>query len=256
MDLFDGRATLTRHPGSPAHQEIQRWFTDALRDGHLSPGDRLPAEAEVARFFGVSRMTLRQALSGLDARGLLERVPGRSGGTYIVEPVIDCDVTGLTGFTEQLRRAEVRARAKVLLAATVPAGVPVAAALGLRRGGPVHEIVRIRFGGAVPLALEHSWFPAEVFPDLLDRRLTGSLYGLLGNRYRQRPHTAVEHLEPATVDDEQAGHLGVAPGSAVMRIERTAHTAAGLAVEYATDLFRPDRIRISVRSHWTADPRA
>ena len=38
-----------------------------------------------------------------------------------------------------------------------------------------------------------------------------------------------------------------------MRIERTAHTAAGLAVEFATDLFRPDRIRISVRSNWTAD---
>ena len=256
MDLFDGRAALTRRPGSTAHQEIERWFTDALRTGQLSPGDRLPAEATVAQFFGVSRMTLRQALSGLDARGLLDRVPGRAGGTFIVEPVIDCDVTGLTGFTEQLRRAEVTARAKVLLAVTVPAITPVAAALHLPRGGSVHEIVRIRLGGTVPLALEHSWFPAEVFPDLLTRRLTGSLYRLLANRYRQRPHTALEYLEPATLGDEEAAHLGLPPGAAVMRIERTAHTVAGLPVEYATDLFRPDRIRISVRSNVAADPGA
>ena len=256
MDLFDGDAALARRPGGTAHQAIERWFTDALRAGRLAPGDRLPAEAIVARFFGVSRMTLRQALAGLDARGLLDRVPGRSGGTFIVEPVIDCDVTGLTGFTEQLRRADVTARAKVLLATTVPAPARVAAALGLRRDAEAHEIVRIRLGGRVPLALEHSWFPAEVFPDLLDRRLTGSLYGLLANRYRQRPHTAVEYLEPATVGDDEAGHLGLAPGAAVMRIERTAYTAAGLAVEYATDLFRPDRIRISVRSNVAADPGA
>jgi GntR family transcriptional regulator len=201
-------------------------------------------------------MTLRQALAGLATRGLLERIPGRSGGTFIVEPTIDCDLTGLTGFTEQLRRADIKARARVVDARTVPATRQVAAALAMQRQEPVHEIVRIRLAEKVPLALEHSWFPAQVFPDLLSQPLTGSLYRLLTRHYRQRPHTAVEYLEPASVTAVQAQQLGIEPGVAVMRIERTAHTAAGLAVEYATDLFRPDRIRISVRSHWTADPGA
>ena len=152
------------------------------------------------------------------------------------------------------RRAESSARGTVLEARTVTTPSQVAKALSVRRRAQVHEIVRIRSAGKVPLALEHSWFPAEVFTDLLDCRLTGSLYRLLTNRYRQRPHTALEYLEPACVTDAEAAHLGVQPGVAVMRIERTAHTVAGLAVEYATDLFRPDRIRISVRSNWTADP--
>jgi len=256
VSLFQGSSGIVRQPGTAAHQQIERWFIDALRSGELSPGDRLPAESDVARFFGVSRMTLRQALAGLASRGLLERIPGRSGGTFIVEPTIDCDLTGLTGFTEQLRRADITARAKVLQARTVPATRQIAAALAVGRQAPVHEIVRIRLAEKVPLALEHSWFPAQVFPDLLDQRLTGSLYRLLTRHYRQRPHTAVEYLEPACVTAEQAVQLGVAPGVAVMRIERTAHTAAGLAVEYATDLFRPDRIRISVRSTWSADPGA
>jgi GntR family transcriptional regulator len=254
--LFQGSPGIVRQPGTAAHQQIERWFIDMLRSGGLVPGDRLPPESDVARFFGVSRMTLRQALAGLANRGLLERIPGRSGGTFIVEPTIDCDLTGLTGFTEQLRRADITARAKVVQARTVPATRQVAAALAVQRQAPVHEIVRIRLAEKVPLALEHSWFPAQVFPDLLSQRLTGSLYRLLTRHYRQRPHTAVEYLEPACVTLEQAQQLGVEPGVAVMRIERTAHTAAGLAVEYATDLFRPDRIRISVRSNWSADPGA
>jgi len=252
--LFDGTADLTRQAGSTAYQQIERWFIDSLRRDALRAGDRLPPEADLAKFFGVSRMTLRQALSAVAARGLLQRIPGRSGGTFILDPAIDCDVTGLTGFTEQLRRADVKARAKVLLARTLPAPQAVADGLGLDRHALVHEIVRIRSAGRTPLALEDSWFPQAVFPDLLEHRLTGSLYQLLTARYEQRPLTAMEYLEPACVNELQAQQLGVAPGVAVMRIQRIAYTAAGLAVEYATDLFRPDRIRISVRSNWSANP--
>src|SRR4051812_24368680 len=128
---FDDGDQFDRQSGTSAYQQIERWFMEALGAKALRPGDKLPPETEVARFFGVSRMTLRQALSGLAARGLLERIPGRSGGTFISEPVIDCDLTGLTGFTEQLRRADLRAGARVLVAHTVPAGPQAAAALAL-----------------------------------------------------------------------------------------------------------------------------
>ena len=185
---------------------------EALRSAELSAGDKLPPESDVAKFFGVSRMTLRQALAGLATRGLLERIPGRSGGTFIIEPTIECDLTGLTGFTEQLRRADIKARARVVAARTVPASRQVAQGLAVERQAPVHEIIRIRLADKIPLAVEHSWFPAEVFPDLLSQRLTGSLYRLLTRHYGQRPHTAVEYLEPATVTDEEAEQLGVAAG--------------------------------------------
>ena len=114
----------------------------------------------------------------------------------------------------------------------------------------MHEIVRVRSAERVPLALERSYFPAEVFPDLIDQGLTGSLYRLLGRRYGQSPHTAAESLEPLSIGVSDAEVLGIPAGTAVMLIERTAYTAAGLPVEFARDLFRPDRIKISVRSGW------
>jgi GntR family transcriptional regulator len=124
----------------------------------------------------------------------------------------------------------------------------VAGALSIARGDGVHEIVRVRTARREPLALERSYFPAHVFPDLLTHRLTGSLYELLRRHYGQMPHVAVENLEPVIAGPSDAAQLGVEAESALMLIERTASTAAGLPVEFARDLFRPDKVRISFRT--------
>ena len=243
--------TVPRLPAKravPAHVQIERWLTEAIGRGDLVPGDRLPREAELAAMIGVSRMTLRQALATLESLGTLRRATGRAGGTFVTEPRIDCDLTGLAGFTEQLRRAHLRAGARIVSATTLPAPAKVAKALSLRRGAPVHKVVRVRTARRKPLVLERSYFPAALFADLLEQPLTGSLYGLLTRRYHQAPHMATEVLEPVIAREEEAGLLEIDAGSPLMLIERTAFTAAGLAVEHALDLFRPDRVRISLQT--------
>jgi len=239
---------VERGTGEPAHAQIEHWFLAAIGRGELAPGDRLPREQDLAASFGVSRMTLRQALSALAAHGVVQRVPGRSGGTFIVEPKIECDLTGLAGFTEQLRRAHVRAGARLLQATTLPASRVVAEALAMPVGSAVHLVVRVRTANREPLALERSFLPADAFPGLTSLGLSGSLYSLLRRRYRLEPRTATEVLDPVTADDETAGLLGIQPGVPLLRITRTAYAASGRAVEYARDTFRPDRIRVSVRS--------
>ena len=234
--------------GSPVHATIARWLTDLIERGDLVPGDRLPREDVFAASLGVSRMTLRQALATLERKGTLERKTGRLGGTFVREPRIECDLTGMAGFTEQMRRAHLRAGARVVSAATVPANAKAAAALGVQRGTPVHEIVRVRTARREPLALERSAFPTGPFPDLLDHGLSGSLYGLMTRTYGLRPASAHESMEPVIARDDEAELLRVEPGTALMLVTRTAFTAAGLAVEFARDLFRPDRIRIALRT--------
>lgn len=245
---------LRTHPpfsaraGSPLHAQIERWLTDVIGEGGLVPGDRLPREGDLAAHLGVSRMTLRQALATLEGHGTLERKTGRSGGTYVREPRIDCDLTGLTGFTEQMRRASLRAGARLVSASTVPAGPSTARALSVPLGSPVHEVIRVRTARREPLALERAYFPVGPFPDLLDHRLGGSIYRLLRCEYGQVPHLADEVLEPVVARPEEAQLLGIAPNGPLMLIERTTYTASGLAIEYARDLFRSDRVRISLQT--------
>lgn len=239
---------LSANPSALAHEVIERWLIRQISEQRFSVGDRLPPESKLAEALGVSRMTLRQSLASLETRGVLERRRGRGGGTFVVEPKIECDLTGLAGFTEQMRRANVRAGARMVSVATVAARRNVAQHLSLPRGSRVHEVVRVRSANRQPIALERSYLPVPTFPDLLEHRLTGSLYSLMTRHYGQAPHTADESLDAVASGEEEAGLLRVEVGSPLLLIERTAYTAAGLPVEYALDLYRPDRARITVRT--------
>lgn len=247
-ELIDAAPNFSRQGSVPVHVRIEQWLNSAISSGELQPGDKFPGERDFAVRIGVSRMTLRQALTSLEQRGVLVRGTGRGGAAVVVEPKIDCDLTGVAGFTEQMRRAQRRAGARLLAATTLPADSLVADELDVRPGAPVHEIVRVRSADGTPLAIERSCFPAQHVPDLPQRRLTGSLYRLLRVHYNLEPESATELLEPYLAGAEEAKYLAVDVDTALMCIQRTAYSASGLPVEFARDLFRADRIRIMVHS--------
>jgi GntR family transcriptional regulator len=234
--------------GPPAYSQIEDRLAEAISGGDLGPGARLPPERTLAERFGVSRMTLRQALDSLERRGLVVRVRGRRGGTFVAEPKIERDLTTVAGLTHQLRRQGHQAGARVLSAREGPAGARTAEALGVDSGALVYEVVRLRLSDGAPLALERSLFPAGRFPGLLEHSLEGSMYELLEERYGEAPARTVERLEPVVAEAREAEILGVAAGSPLMLVERTAYGASGVALEYARDLFRGDRTRVLVES--------
>ena len=109
---------IQRGPGVTVYGQIEDWLAEAITDGRIAPGDRMPTEHDLAEWFGVSRMTLRQALAKLARRGLVTRAVGRRGGTFVAERKLEQDHTTLAGFSEQLRRQGVEPGARVLSART------------------------------------------------------------------------------------------------------------------------------------------
>jgi GntR family transcriptional regulator, transcriptional repressor for pyruvate dehydrogenase complex len=68
-----------------AFEETLERLGTAIKLGLLQPGERLPAERELCRQLGISRSTLRQALTALVQSGHLHAARGRSGGTFVAD---------------------------------------------------------------------------------------------------------------------------------------------------------------------------
>lgn len=70
-------------------EEVVKQVQEAIFSGELEPGDRLPPERELAEQFGLSRMSVRDALRTLESSGLIEIKVGSSGGAFVREPNFD-----------------------------------------------------------------------------------------------------------------------------------------------------------------------
>jgi GntR family transcriptional regulator len=244
--------TVAGERRAPLWAQIEASLRARISSGEFSPGERLPAERDLARELGVSRMTVRQALGVLAEAGLVERGVGR--GTFVSSAgKVVHDLRRVIGFTEAVERQGLRAGARVLEARERQPPARVAAALGLPAGENALRIRRLRSAGGRVLAIEDSWLPARRFPGLLDHDLTGSIYALLRDPYGLAPVEALERLEPVAASAQEARALGIEPGAPLMQVERVARTAQGITVEYARDRHRGDRARFLVH---TAGPRA
>jgi GntR family transcriptional regulator len=229
--------TPVKRGRGPAHAQIEAALEAAIDGGRLGPGDRLPAERVLAGRYGVSRMTLRQALGALEARGRLVRTKGRYGGTVVAEPKLE--LAGTSALSDQLRGLGFAAGARVLRAHE-RAAEPHEARLGRR----VYAIERVRLANGFPVALERGSYSAAAYPGLLDRPLEGSLYELIRSAYPLVPVRAEERLEPALARADEAAALEIAPGQPVMLVARTAFAQDGRPVEVSRDVFRGDRTSI------------
>lgn len=209
-----------------------------IADG-LSVGATIPSERELCEEFGVSRMTVRQAVDALVVEGLLERVQGR--GTFVAQPKVDLQPR-LASFPEEMRRRGMEPSVEVLSAARTAAPRQVADALELPEGAEVHHLRRLRLADGLPMAVEENWVPVALVPDLSE--LTPSVYEALTAK-GLAPSWGEDVIEAVQLDGEVAGHLRLPIGAAGLYIRR--RTFSGdLAVEYAGSVYRADRYTLWV----------
>src|ERR1700733_5074693 len=232
----------------PAAAELRDRLLDEISSGKLSPGQRLGAERELAERVAVSRTTVRTALDDLARSGAIRRARGRTGGIFVSERKVERDLTSLAGLPAYLRRSGFQSDARVISTGMIPADGEMAAALGLGPDELAHEIVRVRLAVGEPISLERATLPADRFPGLLDRSLSGSLYELLISEYGLEVGEAEERIEIVRAGTSEARRLGVPEGAPLVAITRTSWDTGGIAFERSHDLFRGDRVRIVVRA--------
>jgi GntR family transcriptional regulator len=229
-------------------EEVRRILSDRISSGQYRPGQRLGDERTLAAGLDVSRAMLRQALASLAESGLVRRVPGRGGGTFVAKGKIERDLSRIVGVPALLRSQGVVAGTKVLSARLTEASDTAAHALRTRPGDLVIDLVRIRLADGSPFSLENCKLPARRFPGLLELPLGGSVYELIDEHFHVRPFQATERIEVTLAAPDEAMILEVDPGAPLLAITRTTTDGDGEPIEFSRDLFRADRTRIVVKT--------
>ncbi|MEO8544619.1 MAG: GntR family transcriptional regulator [Burkholderiaceae bacterium] len=245
--IASGLNSFEPRPAIALHHQIKEDLFLHLRAGRWAPGFELPPEEKLCLHYGVSRGTMRRAITDLATDGYVERHRGR--GTFVSRPKLE---SGVEGSYSRFRVVgpPLDAGGRVLFCRRIDAAEDVAVMLKVEAGAPLWNLERIRFTQGEPVSLQTSFLPFELCPDLADQNLANEhLIEVLREVYGVHLGSAVEYLDPTVADGYAAKHLAVKVRTPLFQIERTTYTVTGVVAEYRRALLRGDnyRYRIELR---------
>ncbi|HEU5401518.1 MAG TPA: GntR family transcriptional regulator [Terriglobales bacterium] len=222
---------------------MRQSLLDQIRSEGLKPGDAVPSEQAISAQFGVSRMTVRQALKSLADLGVIYSRRGK--GTFVAGNKLEKSFRQVLSFTEEMAARGSSASSRVLKFRIEPADEAAAEALRLPLGEKLYSLRRLRLADSVPMGIEWSRIPLNLCPDLQKAfQPRESLYQVLRQRYGIDIAVTDEVAEAGVADEEQARLLQIPRRAPVLLFSRISYIESGKAVEYVISIYRGDRYKI------------
>src|SRR5205823_12015131 len=158
------------HSRVPRYHRIAEVLRERIRVGELPSGARLDNQRQLAKSFGVTLMTLRQALELLEREHLIPRRHGL--GTFVAAPSIDYDILQLRRFAGDLSAKGEHVATRLLTTRFSPPDRRVGDALSLVPGERVLVVARLRLVDGHPMSLQRSFLPALIGDEVVRADLT------------------------------------------------------------------------------------
>lgn len=208
-----------------------------IKDGTYKEGDIISPEVELAKSYGVSRPTIRQALQILANDGYIEKRKRR--GTIVTKPKVSQGITmGVRSFEEDMSRKGRVVRSTVVIFKREKASEEVAANLELKPRTEVYKLVRLRYVDEKPNVFVESYIPVEPYPNFESYDFTTErMYGAMTDE--GHPVTqAHRRLDAIKADSATAALLDVEVGDPLFLFHTVGREADGRAVEYSVATYR------------------
>jgi GntR family transcriptional regulator len=238
--------SLQENTGIPLYVQVVREISSKIASGEYLPGQKIPPEFQLCQDFGVSRITIRQAIRVLVAEHALYTKRGK--GTFVNPVKIKRRLPRLYSFSEDMRELGLEPTSKVLEQVSVPADEETAGLLALPDSDRlVSRISRVRKANNVPILIEKTYIPHYICPDLLEHDYEHvSLYRTLTEEYRIELDNAEEIYEVGLLTSSEAKELGCKRNQPAFSIQRLALRKDGRPVELTRAVGRGDLLRFSV----------
>ncbi|MFJ6988714.1 MAG: GntR family transcriptional regulator [Limosilactobacillus mucosae] len=216
--------------GSPVYIQIHNQLRENIENGHWKVGQKIPAERELAAEFGVSRMTLRQAIQTLVDEGVLERRVG--SGTFVASRKVQDKMAGVTSFTELMIAAGKKPSSKTISYHLTTPSQSEIERLKLEPDERVLRMERIRYGNEIPICYEVATVPAKLVENFSKTEITSSFYRTLEKKANLYPGHAVQWVSAISATEKIADYLRIRRGDALLHLIQLSYLQDGRPFEY------------------------
>jgi GntR family transcriptional regulator len=235
---------MSENLNKPLYTRIQEYIADLILSGKLKPESKIQSEREFSEDLGVSRMTVRKALTELVNEGLLERKHG--SGTYVAKPKITYESVEMVNYIQAMQLRNIAISSQLLEFSEMAASRRLSEILQIEIGAPIYHIVLLRFANRVPVIMERGYFPSAYFPKMEDRNLEKtSTIDLLTTQYGIRLGRISQSVEAVAAADQIAEQLRIGEGIPLLMLSRLIISRdTEKPVVFSQDFLRSDYARI------------
>lgn len=243
---------IDRSSPVPLYHQLRGVLEYLIYSGDYKPGEPVSGENELCELYGVSRTTVRQTIREMIKDGVLYR-KGSRGRPLVAPIVIHQHLLRLRGFfTEDMLTAGLIPHTTVVSVEmrTFP---DVSKKLNLNSNAPIYRIERIHHGNGEPLALQVSYIPEEVCPDLHKKDLSASLVYYFESQYVGPIVKAKQLIRVQHATNEERDRMHLPHRLPLFKVERVMLADGDRPVEYFECLLRSDRYQLEMELGWGSD---
>ena len=226
------------------YMQVYEWLKESIQAGTFQVGDRLPNEVELAERFHMHRMTVRQAINKLVSDHVIVRKRGQ--GTFLISdkhPVMVKSLDNLTTYREDVIGAGLQPKYKLLEFKRGSADATNAARLQIEKGAPVITFSRLLYASGVPLLVEHTALPADIFSSIDSMDLEEPLYLLMQEKFNLKMLYSENEIGCIMPDAKARKLLDLPEGAPCLSLYLVCRDSSGRVVEFSQSLHRGDKYR-------------
>jgi GntR family transcriptional regulator len=236
---------LTRRSPLPLYRQFKERLLRDIESGTRPAHAQLPSEREWVKSLGVSRITVRQALSDLVQLGYLYSVPGK--GFFVAERRQARELNAFLSFTAGARARGEEPASKLLGSGLLRADASLAQALAVAAGAEVVWVKRLRLANGIPMMVQEAQLAHARCPGLLQKDLSRqSLFELLRETYGVVLTRAETTITARLASEKERRWLELPGRGVVLVADQLSFTSDGSPIERALSIIHPERHPLSL----------
>jgi len=221
---------------------------EKIENGEYPPESKIPSEQELCDIFGISRPTVRQAISELTNSGYLYKEKGK--GTFVSKPKSVIDVKAYTSFSDSILDNDNPGERNIVSINIITnkdyKKLSDIFSISYNQTMDFAQIIYITNLEDEVYSYNTSYIPLSLFPNIIeDIKNKKQSFDILRGKYPLLPAKSKSSLEVIYTEPDEAQYLKVQAGQPLIKVYNVIYSKSGQVVEYIVSKYRADKCRLT-----------